>query len=42
LIEHDMTDDQRNVKKGRRVVLIEIDVVSKDGDRVSIALRNTN
>jgi len=35
-------ETQRNRLKGGRVVLMEIDVVSKDGNRVSVELRNAN
>jgi len=45
LVERDMTNGQRNVKQSieRRESCIDgIDVVSKDGDRVSIVLRNAN
>jgi len=37
-----VNETQRNRQKGGRVVLMEIDVVSKDGDRVNVMLRNSN
>jgi len=45
LVESDVTDCQRNAKKSierRESCIDEIDVVSKDGDRVSVVLRNAN
>jgi len=43
LVEREVLDDcetQRNKSNGLRVVLTEIDVVSKDGNRVSVVLKN--
>jgi len=46
LVEREITDGQRNAKKliERRENCIDgnTDVVSKDGDRVSVVLRNAN
>jgi len=45
LVEHedsDVDETQRNRLNGGKVVLMEIDVVSKDGDRVSFVLKNAN
>jgi len=45
LVEREVSDvgeTQRNRSNGGRVILMEMDVVSKDGDRVIVVLKNAD